>query len=136
MSPGLASVVESLCQGADIVIVDAPPMMTVPDVSVLAPRCDVSILVVAHGITTRGELEEAESFLRDHQEIRVLGVAFNRIKLRGRGSYRFYQRAKSLPLGLGSLWRSLRSRWGGARRSRKDPADSINLSEQAEKGSQ
>jgi hypothetical protein len=97
MSSHFPSLVKSLEEWADVVIFDAPPMMGVSDVSVLASHCDTSLLVVAHGMTTRAQVKQASDFLREHQEFNVLGVVVNQAKLYDR-STNYYQQERKLSL--------------------------------------
>ena len=74
---------------ADIVLLDSPPVLTVSDALVLAPRLDGVLLVVEAGATRRGALIKARHALL-HTGGRLLGVTLNRLTAR-RSGYYYYQ---------------------------------------------
>jgi capsular exopolysaccharide synthesis family protein len=61
---------------ADIVLVDAPPLLPVTDAAVLAREGDGAIVVVRHGRTTREQVTRALEALRS-VDARVLGTVLN-----------------------------------------------------------
>ncbi len=84
-SKKMDSILESLQQEADVVILDGPPFL-VADASVLANKVDGVILVARHGLTRRESLKVALERLR-HAGANVLGVVLNRVP---RSTYRGY----------------------------------------------
>ncbi|HVU71882.1 MAG TPA: polysaccharide biosynthesis tyrosine autokinase [Mycobacteriales bacterium] len=54
-----AELIERLRAYAEVIVIDAPPVLVVSDAIALAPQCDVTMLVVRHGETTRASLAEA-----------------------------------------------------------------------------
>ena len=79
----------ALEEEADFVLLDSPPVLTVTDALVLAPRVDGVMLVVEAGATRRGALLKAREALA-HTGGRVLGVTLNRLTARRSGFY-YYQ---------------------------------------------
>jgi capsular exopolysaccharide synthesis family protein len=73
---GLIDLMESLRKSADIVIVDAPPVLEVADALVLSPLVDGVILVAGAGVTRRRDLKRAASLIRQSQGS-LLGVVVN-----------------------------------------------------------
>ncbi len=58
-----AEVLTSLQQNADVVLVDAPPVLPVTDAMVLSGRVDATVLVALAGVTTRQEVTRAVELL-------------------------------------------------------------------------
>ena len=67
----------SLGAETDITILDAPPILGIADVAVLAPRVDGIIVVVKEAMTTREQLQAAFKQLQASRA-RVLGIVFIR----------------------------------------------------------
>jgi len=78
-----------LTNEADIVLLDAPPIVAVSDAAVLASKVDGVILVVNAGKTKRDLARRAKSLL-EKVNARILGVVLNNAPL-DRGLYRYYQ---------------------------------------------
>lgn len=74
-----------------MVIVDAPPLLAVPDASVVATRLDGALLVLDAESTTRDELRHAvQALQRVHAPI--LGAVLNRVDSKDRsGRYAYYR---------------------------------------------
>ena len=66
-----------LCEQADFVILDSPPVMAVADASVLASYVDGTLLVVDAGRTRRGQAQRCREALHA-VGANVLGVVLNR----------------------------------------------------------
>ncbi len=58
-----AEVLTSLQQNADVVLLDAPPVLPVTDAMVLSGRVDATVLVALSGVTTRQEVTRAVELL-------------------------------------------------------------------------
>jgi capsular exopolysaccharide synthesis family protein len=78
-----------LAAGYDAVIIDSPPLLPVTDAQVLASRADVTLLVVAHGETSRRGLARSLELL--HQVgAPVAGTVLNLVTTtRGYGTYTY-----------------------------------------------
>ena len=77
----------------DVVIVDSPPVLAVTDAVVLAPLCDVAVVVVAANKTSPRGVKTTISTLRN-LGVSIAGVVFNQFnqqKSYGRGGYYDYQ---------------------------------------------
>ena len=71
---------------AEVVIIDAPPLLPVTDAAVVARECDGAIVVVRHGKTTREQLTRSLDALNS-VGARVLGSVFNMVPAGGPNSY-------------------------------------------------
>lgn len=88
-SQRMGQLIEELYKEADILIFDTPPVLTVTDAAVLAPKTDGTLFVVHVGKTRRDTLSQAvERILKTNGH--ALGVVLNRIKP-SHGSYYYYQ---------------------------------------------
>lgn len=79
----LREVVVLLRQRADMVLFDAPPLMAVPDASMLAPHVDGVLLVVSAGRTKREHLRRAQQRL-DRVQAHLVGAIVNDVPLDAR----------------------------------------------------
>lgn len=94
-SPRLPALLDSLHDQADIVILDSPPVVAMPDAVILAALADATLLVVAAGGTSRRLLQAARNRLAEHDSSRLPGLVFNYTspnRLSGYG-YGYYYRA-------------------------------------------
>jgi capsular exopolysaccharide synthesis family protein len=96
---------------ADLVIIDAPPLLPVTDAAVIARHTDGAVLVVRHGSTRREQVMRAVEALRG-VDARLLGSVLNRIPTKGPDAYGYgygyghgyYQRTDDRPhLGAGAV---------------------------------
>jgi succinoglycan biosynthesis transport protein ExoP len=83
-----ASILEELTQKYDHIILDCPPVVAVTDARILGAVCDISILVLRAGKTTRQGAELARSGLLS-VDARLLGVVVNDVP-RGEDQYGYY----------------------------------------------
>jgi len=67
-SPRLRTILETLTKRYDMVLVDAPPLLSVADARIIAPLTDALILVLRSGVTSR------ESALEAYQRIQEDGL--------------------------------------------------------------
>jgi len=58
-SPRLRTIIETLTKRYDMVLVDAPPLLSVADARIIAPLTDALILVLRSGVTNRESALEA-----------------------------------------------------------------------------
>jgi capsular exopolysaccharide synthesis family protein len=82
------SMVESLGERFDHIVIDAPPILGFADSTVLSTSVDGTILVVQAGKTPRETLLRAKDVL-SQVNARILGVVINRVNIR-RGGYDGY----------------------------------------------
>ncbi|MDX6212189.1 MAG: tyrosine-protein kinase, partial [Frankiales bacterium] len=85
-SQGMAELIASLEQQADIVLVDAPPLLPVTDAAVLAKICDGALLIVRHGTTTREQVTRAAESLRV-VDAHLIGNVLNMAPAKGPDAY-------------------------------------------------
>ena len=84
-SKPMAELVTLLGAHADIVILDAPPLLPVTDAAVLSTVCDGALIVARYGHTRRDQLTAAEEAVGKVGG-RIVGVLLNRVPRRGGGS--------------------------------------------------
>lgn len=103
MSSDVSLLVNRLRDSADIVIFDTPPISAASDAIVLAAHCDRSVIVVAHNQTTLKQLQAAIRRFEERQELEVMGIVFNRVKVHDSSSYYYRRRGPA-------IWRKLMRR--------------------------
>jgi len=136
MSPGFARLKASLCQRADLVIFDGPPVLSVRDIDVLSANVDVTVLVASQGITTQRQLRDAIAHLRQNKGVELRGIILDRVKLSraGHTSYYYYY-GRSSAEGwferLARLGSTLFLGQGDQGLDRNDPNRLVGLSEAA-----
>src|SRR5262249_51203650 len=72
----LAKLMQSLRDRYDMVLVDTPPMLEIPDARIIGRVADTTILVVRAGTTTRNAVSEASQRLSD-DGIDLMGAIVN-----------------------------------------------------------
>lgn len=77
-SQAMTDLINRLSARADVVLLDAPPLLPVTDASVLAAKEDGALLVTRHGFTRRDQLEAAAESL-SQVGAKLLGTVVNRI---------------------------------------------------------
>lgn len=85
-SGSMASLIESLRELYDIVLIDAPPLLPVTDGALLAAQSDGALLVVRHGKTTADQVALAAERLQAVGATPV-GVIFNMTPSKGGSGY-------------------------------------------------
>ena len=78
---------------ADFVIFDTPPVLTVTDSTILAPKVGGTLLVVDAGKTRRATLAQAYELLSNSSG-HIYGVVLNRLQASRRGYYNYYYYSK------------------------------------------
>ena len=73
----------------DIIIFDAPPLLSVSDAQVLSHKCDGTLLIVHSGVAEKEDVLKAQSILTTSQA-KVLGVVLNNYKMPKNRKY-YYQ---------------------------------------------
>jgi capsular exopolysaccharide synthesis family protein len=63
-SPRLRTIIELLAKRYDMVLVDAPPLLSIADTRIIAPLTDALILVLRSGVTNRDDALEAYQKIR------------------------------------------------------------------------
>ncbi len=75
-SPSMPDLIKSYKRRYDMVIIDTPPMLLVPDARMLGPIADAVVLIIRAGQTTRDAALAVQQRLAGDQT-RVLGVVLN-----------------------------------------------------------
>jgi Mrp family chromosome partitioning ATPase len=87
----MQTILETLKENSDMIIIDSPPALAVTDSLVLVPLVDAVLLVVKPGFTkSKSALLIVEQFKRSNANL--IGVVMNELDLgRSRYSYKYYQ---------------------------------------------
>ncbi len=88
-SPGMQPVIDQLRLLADVILVDTPPVLVVPDTAIIGSFTRGAVVVAAEGKTDRADLERTVHRL-ESTNCRVLGVALNRVRRASASSYQAY----------------------------------------------
>ena len=81
--------IEEMKERHDIIIFDAPPLLSVSDAQVLSHKCDGTLLIVHSGVVEKEDVLKAQSILATSQA-KVLGVILNNYKMPKSRKY-YYQ---------------------------------------------
>jgi capsular exopolysaccharide synthesis family protein len=84
----LRELLDELAGGADVVVIDSPPVLPVTDAAVLAQEVDGVLLVVDAGETRRDVVQRAAESLQQ-VGAHLIGVVLNRVST-GRGGYYYH----------------------------------------------
>jgi capsular exopolysaccharide synthesis family protein len=85
-STQMAELIAHLRARAEMVLIDAPPLLPVTDAAVLAQECDGALLMIRHGRTTREQLSRSLEALRSGGA-RLLGTVLNMAPAGGAHGY-------------------------------------------------
>jgi non-specific protein-tyrosine kinase len=85
-SSRLTSLLRSINQSVDLVIVDSPPLLAATDALIVAPNTDGVVVVCRPGLTRQDMLRRAVTSLQQGN-IRLLGVVLNARATRGEPGY-------------------------------------------------
>ena len=88
-SPGMQPVLDQIQLLADVVLVDTPPVLAVPDTAIIGSLAGGAVIVAAEGHTERSDLERTIRRL-ENTHCRVLGIAINRVRRASTDSYQSY----------------------------------------------
>ncbi|MGI9022392.1 MAG: polysaccharide biosynthesis tyrosine autokinase [Acidimicrobiales bacterium] len=91
-----AEVMTSLQEHADVVLVDAPPVLPVTDAMVLSGRVDATLLVAVAGVTTRQEVTRAVELL-SQVGAPIVGTVLNGVDPPAEYGYGSYYQAARRP---------------------------------------
>lgn len=83
------SLIYSLRSAYDMVIIDAPPLGSVIDAAVMAPKCDGVIMVIEADGTSRRAATNVKKQL-EMSGCKILGVVLNKVKVEKSGYYYKY----------------------------------------------
>ena len=85
-SPRMAEVLDELCDLADVVLLDSPPLLAVADPGILAALATGTIMVAEAGSTSIEACAQALDIL-ERADAKPLGMVLNRVQAKGRGGY-------------------------------------------------
>lgn len=85
-SAQMGELIKAMEARADIVLIDAPPLLPVTDAAILAQECDGAMVIVRHGKTTREQLTRSLEALSS-VGARVLGTVLNMAPTGGAHGY-------------------------------------------------
>jgi len=88
------SLLESLKDQADIILLDSPPVLGPPEATVLATLVEGTVLVVSAGLTKRELARQAKDRLLAQRGVNLLGVVVNRVKRNGSYHYSSYRHGR------------------------------------------
>jgi polysaccharide biosynthesis transport protein len=88
-SPGMQPVLDQLQVLADVVLLDTPPVLPVPDTAILGRLSNGAVVIASEGRTDKGDLERTIHRLETTQ-CRVLGVTLNRVRRSSTETYQSY----------------------------------------------
>ncbi len=88
-SPRFRTVLETLVKGYDMILVDAPPILSVADARVIAPLTDSVILVLRCGVTDRDSAMEAYQRIQE-DGVPLLGTILTDYDLTGDRRRQYY----------------------------------------------
>lgn len=87
-SQRMLDLIDQLREEFDFIILDTPALLSVADAAVLAPAVDNVILVVAQGVTQRGDVQAVRQQL-SNVRVKSMEVVVNRAE--ANGSYAYYE---------------------------------------------
>jgi polysaccharide biosynthesis transport protein len=88
-SPRLRTVLDTLSKSYDMILVDAPPILSVADARIIAPLADSLILVLRCGVTVRESAMEAYQRLQE-DGVSLLGTVLTDYNLSGDRRRQYY----------------------------------------------
>ena len=95
-SQRMTNLIKELLGYYDMLVIDAPPIISVTDAAILASIADGVILVVRSGQAERGMVIKANELLKK-VNAKVLGVVMNRIKIDKNQEQYYYYYSKGEP---------------------------------------
>lgn len=88
-SKRMDALIDSLEKQLDLVIYDAPPLLSVTDAQVLSTKVDGTILVVRQNVAEKDAVSHAVELLK-HVEANIIGTLLNDIEATGNNGYYGY----------------------------------------------
>jgi succinoglycan biosynthesis transport protein ExoP len=91
--------IAELKEAFDVVLLDCPPVLPVPDAATMVSRVDGVVMIYKVGKTSKDMLKMAKSRL-EHANARILGIVLNQIKAEeqvGASAYHFHEYVEAKP---------------------------------------
>lgn len=85
-SERFSQLMEKARDAYDVILIDTPPVLVVPDARVIAQSADALLFVVKWDSTTKSQVEDALHMF-DTANQRVHGLALNQISVKGMKRY-------------------------------------------------
>jgi capsular exopolysaccharide synthesis family protein len=86
--------IESIKLRYDLIIFDAPPVLSVADAQILSSKCDATIIVISSGATEKGDVVKAKEALQA-SNANILGIILNNFKIeKDHYYYQYYGEAE------------------------------------------
>ncbi|NLE43836.1 MAG: polysaccharide biosynthesis tyrosine autokinase [Chloroflexi bacterium] len=79
-SPCLLTLLASLKEQADIILIDSAPILEAPDAKLIAGLVDATLLVASVGVTKHLSVRRAKEALLENSSANLLGTVVNRVK--------------------------------------------------------
>lgn len=115
-TPIIEKIISLLRQGADLIVIDSPPIIGIPDAGFIARYADHILLCVEAAKTERRILKHAKRTL-DNTHAKTLGVVFNKVDpavfYGGYKYYKYYERHYGKLGTMRSRFRKMLSNIGG-----------------------
>lgn len=89
-SDAMKQFIKTLAEDYDLVLLDAPPVGSVTDASIISTYVDGTILIVYSGKTHIDEAKKAKELL-DRVNANIVGVVLNKLDKRAKGNYYYYK---------------------------------------------
>ena len=92
-SKRMAELIKKLSEQLDLVIFDAPPVLSVTDAQIVSTNVDGTILVVRANKTEKNAVKEA---VRSIKQVggHIIGTVLNDVEVKGSGYYGYYGYSK------------------------------------------
>jgi len=81
--------IDEIKKNYDIIIFDAPPLLSVSDAQVLSHKCDGTLLIIHSGVAEKEDVLKAQSILTTSQS-KILGVVLNNYKMPKKRKYYYH----------------------------------------------
>lgn len=88
-SKNLDSFINEVIQQYEIIIFDAPPLLSVTDAQILSNKCDGTLLIVKSGYVDKTDVRKAKASL-EAAHAKILGVVLNNYKMPKNNNYYYY----------------------------------------------
>ncbi|SHJ41113.1 CpsD/CapB family tyrosine-protein kinase [Thermoclostridium caenicola] len=89
-SDAMKMFIKSLSDDYDVILLDAPPVCSVTDASIISTYADATILVVNSGKTHIDEAKKAKELL-ERVNANIIGVVLNKVNKKEKGNYYYYK---------------------------------------------
>lgn len=89
-SDTMKMLIKSLSDDYDVILLDAPPVCSVTDASIISTYADATILVVNSGKTHVDEVKKAKELL-ERVNANIIGIVLNKVNKKEKGNYYYYK---------------------------------------------